>query len=216
MIAFKLVLPVVSNHMSDCNFHTNRPSVCWGKANCYQIARFKASVRDKIELCFTNVAIDIFSCTGCVDTQPKLHQQLYTHFVDQKHAISCIAIEFQDILVTASVTCILHVWPSSSSLHDNSRQLSGWNEKCASLKGSSLCGHSIWVNIGCPNVGIVADLMRSALKKYYFPVKSLLRSQTDLHNSALANVCVNKPPNLFWRKLNVPMHALAVVGWLMS
>lgn len=85
VIAFKLVLHVVSNHMSDCNVHTTRPSVCWGKANCEQIACFKASVRDEIELCFINVPSDTFSCTGCVS-------------VDHKHAISCIANELQDFV----------------------------------------------------------------------------------------------------------------------
>jgi hypothetical protein len=65
-IAFKLVLPVGSNHRSDCNVHTTRPSVRCGNANCEQIARFKASVRNNIDLCFTNVLRDIFSCRGCV------------------------------------------------------------------------------------------------------------------------------------------------------
>lgn len=103
-------------------------------------------------------------------------------------------------MVTASVTCILHVKPVSQS-HEKSRQLAGWNDKCASLKRSSLFWHNIWVNIGCPTVDTVADLMRSKRKKYHFAVKSLLRSQTDLCNSALADAYVNKPPNVFWREV---------------
>ena len=43
--------------------------------------------------------------------------------------------------------------------------------------------------------------MRSTRKRYHIAVKGLLRSQTDLRNSCLAEASINKPPNVFWRKV---------------
>ena len=47
------------------------------------------------------------------------------------------------------------------------------------------------------NAGVAHKTMRSTRKRYHFTLKDLLQSQTDLRNSCLAEVSINKPSNVF-------------------
>ena len=132
----------------------------------------------------------LFACKGC-SAQAHLD------------ALDNLALKLHAVLADGTVACVPH---HNSNASVKPKVLIGWNNECAQLKVDSLFWHRLWVSGGRPNVGVVHDTMRSTQKRYYFAVKGLLRSQTDLRNACLAEASINKPLMFFGARLSVPMH----------
>ncbi len=184
-ISFTLTLPTDDATVThDTSYsHACKPNVSWCKAQKEHIEHFKTYVSYAVDEIKREVPHSLFECTGCTSSE-------------HSHAIDCLSLKLHNLLIDGSIACIPNC--SQSTKH---KTVIGWNNECAQLKRVSLFWHNVWVNCGRPNASVVADLMRSTRKRYHFAVRDLLRSQKDLRMSVLADACVNKPPNIFWREV---------------
>jgi hypothetical protein len=155
-----------------------RRSVWWSKASPTQVSTYRKMLSSKL----ASLNVDVPSC-GLRNCSLPAHRQ----------AIDNIAMQLQGVLIECSILCIPCKRAATSK-----PGVSGWNAECKELRQQSLMWHSIWVQAGRPNNGIVADIMRASRRKYHTNVKQVLRSQNEQRNVSLATASCNNRQLDFW------------------
>ena len=169
----------ISTHMYQAT-EDDRQFISWNTASNSDILRYKNSLDGN--LCETVPPLQAILCNDYMCTEHSVHLQHY-----------------HDKVVNACISASLHM--RKKSVLKRPRSIPGWNEMVKDLHGQALFWHSMWKSIGCPSLGLIADIRRSTRAKYHFSVKQAKRLQDTTRANKLAADLMNNNYIDFWKKV---------------
>ena len=164
--------------------HSNDPKVCWSEATPQDINLYKSSLDGNLQS--INIPWDAITCKNyfCTEHDTQI-QSFYESIVDCCFTASSKAIKVK---------------------HSKSRKcIPGWNDMVRDLHHKALFWHTLWKNVGCPNVGTIASIRRSTRAKYHYSIKEAKKVKDNVVANKLAHNMLSSNYSNFWakvRKLN--------------
>ena len=81
------------------------------------------------------------------------------------------------------------------------RSKPGWNTEVNKLREDSLFWHRLWVDIGQPQTGVVAAVMRNTRYTYHKAVKGIKRNDLNVRKAKLAEMANESDVRVLWDEL---------------
>ena len=99
-----------------------------------------------------------------------------------------------DACLEAGRTCIPECKPAGHSKP-------GWNAEVKELREDSLFWHRLWIDIGRPQTGVVATVMRNTRYKYHKAVKDIKKNDLNVRKAKLAEKANESDGRSLWDEL---------------
>ena len=164
-----------------CNVQFTKGKLAWHKAKDIEIQRYKSELDALLGQC--TLANEIMQCTdvNCTREAHRLGIEVFCNTII-------------DACLEAGRTCIPECKPAGHSKP-------GWNAEVKELREDSLFWHRLWVDIGRPQTGVVATVMRNTRYKYHKAVKDIKKNDLNVRKAKLAEKANESDGRSLWDEL---------------
>ena len=114
------------------------------------------------------------------------------------NALNQYAAAVTDACLSAAET---NIPLTSNRLTAGSRRIPGWSERVEPHRDKSIFWHGLWVDIGQPRNGAIADCIRRTWAEYRYAIRQVKRDEELIVKERLANALINDPSRNFWSEV---------------
>lgn len=175
-IYLKLILEGLNLEVEE---QQSNPKPCWSKASDQE----KVTYQESLDVYLDNLN-QPEQCNMC----ETLCCDLHTDSVEEFAMGICQAVD------TAAKECL----PTSGGGGRRSgRVIPGWNEYVKPFQDESLFWDGVWKAAGCPNIGELCNLAKTAKMQYKYAVRRLKRASNSIQQDKFVESVINGGVNIF-------------------
>ncbi len=132
----------------------------------------------------TDIPVSSLVCTNLFCTDP-------IHI----NALNEYCSNILDCCICAADTCIPLTGVGAN------RRVPGWSKHVQPYKDKAMFWHNIWMDMGRPHDGIVAEIRRSSRAKYHQAIRTAMREESTLVRQKIAECMLNNRDRDFWKEI---------------
>ena len=161
--------------------HSSRQHA-WHKCNNTNIADY----RSKLDYLLSIIDIPVSSlvCTNLFCTDP-------IHI----NALNDYCTNILDCCLSAADTCIPLTGVGAN------RRIPGWSEHIQPYRDKAMFWHNVWMDMGRPHDGSVAQIRRSSRAKYHQAIRAAVRDENTYIKGRIVRCMLNNRDRDFWKEI---------------
>ena len=111
------------------------------------------------------------------------------------NALNDYCTNILDCCLSAADTCIPLTGVGAN------RRIPGWSEHIQPYRDKAMFWHNVWMDMGRPHDGSVAQIRRSSRAKYHQAIRAAVRDENTLVKGRIARCMLNNRDRDFWKEI---------------